>query len=154
MFLFNEPPIVTQIEEYVLWRSVRYPFVAGAEGALLRRFSKSFKIRSVDEIQPEIVFFFAGEELSHHFTYKALVALKGFLRYCMWAGYPCINYKELDMEKLKGGRPRNRKMEEEVSFFKHAGLNAHQTALRLKEKFPKEPVHNSSVYRWYARAGK
>lgn len=149
--MFKIKPCITgQIEEYALWKYERHPYIAGAEKILLERFTKAANIKDVNEINREVVAYFIASRDSEYESKRVLVALRGFLRYARWAGYPCIHYihlTERNLMALKKGPKIDYARVAKIKEMRNRGVPFRKIVEELG-KTSKKRVHLSGVVRW------
>lgn len=154
--MFNRKrEIEKQIEEYALWKYERHPYIAGGEKALLDRFAKTTKIANVSDITQELAAYFVASQDYQYAAQRVLVALRGFLRYARWAGYPCIHYIHLTHSNLMAAKPGpkiDQTKIEKIKELKGRGLTYRQIVVELSQIYKKR-IHLSGVQRWAKLAG-
>lgn len=146
----KKPCVFNQVEEYALWKAERAPFIAGAQRSLLLRFAREVKVDSVSEITAaSVAYLIAGKDSAYE-SQCLLVALRGFLRYARWAGYPCIHYTHLTQRSLmalKKGPKVDMKRVEVIKEMRSRGIPYRKIVEELG-KTSKKPVYLSGVVRW------
>lgn len=147
--MFNKR-IDNQIEEYVLWKYERAPYVAGGDRSILKRFVREVKVSNVSDITAESVAWYAAGKGSEYEADRLLVVMRSFLRYARWAGYPCVHYIHLtkrNLMALKKGPKVDMTKVQKVKEMRSRGV-PYRTIVEELGKTSKKRIHLSGVVRW------
>lgn len=150
------PPIHYTIDEYTSWKYERHPMQAGGQRALLHRFVQSFNIQSVEEITDVQIAFFVGEELSAYYGAYATKAIRGFLHFCVLAGYEVVSWRMVTEGNLKkvAGRPTDWDMVRQVRELREGEKRLTFQAIADYLTGRGRKVHKTSAVRWYKQASR
>jgi len=97
MFSIFKKPIKGQLKEYLEFKSINAPTMAGISEPSLQQFIKLSGIRDVAEIRIDHVkkfrYHLVEQKASFYLEDSAMRAVRGLLRYYHARGYPCPSAK-------------------------------------------------------------
>lgn len=156
MLFIVKPQIYKLIDEYVAYRSERFPLVAGSQKATLYRFCKSMNLKHISEVREEHIAYFCGQELTEFYCQQSLKAIRALLWHAKIVGYKCLSYRMSTKEKLDRpmGRPRDLQLERELLNLKRGkGIHNYRDISEMLSLKLKRRVHTTTVFRIAKRLG-